>query len=522
MVRVKIPQGVLSSAQLRVSGRCGGALLAGLRPRDHPAEHPVSRREAGEPGRLLARIAESGLTTREACSHTVRNVTGCPYAGRLRRGAVRRDALRRAGDPPLPARALWARACRASSRLPSRAAPDDCASGAINDIGLIAALREGRRGFRLLAGGGTATLPRSAGVLADFLPAEELLAPARRSCGSSTRQGERKNLSKARMKWIIRRLGWDGYRALYQKHFDAIQAEGGRPLPLEQPSWKARPRPSVRRRPPSAKGFPRLSQLGRSAASGRRSSPASPPRSSGCGLAMSPSAQLRGLATWSTAWRRHGAHHPKPEPPAPLGARARTSATSGRGSRAPRARRGARGRPLRRRELPGCRDLPHRRHRFPGGGPAARRAPQRARTGSGPADIKVSGCPNGCAQHHIATIGLQGGVRKVGGELVPQYHLTIGGGVDARWRRVRPAGREDPRPASARSRRSAAGPLQGPRSVGRGAARVSPDGSSFLWPRALLADLAELKASNARPEDFIDLGSSVKFEVVAMDGECAQ
>lgn len=44
-------------------------------------------------------------------------------------------------------------------------------------------------------------------------------------------------------------------------------------------------------------------------------------------------------------------------------------------------------------------------------------------------DIKVSGCPNGCAQHHVAGIGLQGSVRQVGGRALPQYFVSLGGGV---------------------------------------------------------------------------------------------
>ena len=49
------------------------------------------------------------------------------------------------------------------------------------------------------------------------------------------------------------------------------------------------------------------------------------------------------------------------------------------------------------------------------------------------ANIKISGCPNGCGQHHIATIGFQGSVRRIGGRAVPQYFVMVGGG-GARWR----------------------------------------------------------------------------------------
>jgi sulfite reductase (NADPH) hemoprotein beta-component len=46
-------------------------------------------------------------------------------------------------------------------------------------------------------------------------------------------------------------------------------------------------------------------------------------------------------------------------------------------------------------------------------------------------DLNVSGCPNGCSQHHVATIGFQGSLRKVGEQAVPQYFVLVGGGVGA-------------------------------------------------------------------------------------------
>ena len=45
------------------------------------------------------------------------------------------------------------------------------------------------------------------------------------------------------------------------------------------------------------------------------------------------------------------------------------------------------------------------------------------------ARIKISGCPNGCGQHHIADLGFQGSVRRVGGRAVPQYFVMVGGGT---------------------------------------------------------------------------------------------
>jgi sulfite reductase (NADPH) hemoprotein beta-component len=136
------------------------------------------------------------------------------------------------------------------------------------------------------------------------------------------------------------------------------------------------------------------------------------------------------------------------------------------------------------------------------------------------ADIKISGCPNGCGQHHVSAIGLQGGVRKIGEKLVPQYHLLLGGGVDAR--------------GAAFGRLVARIPARRiPEAVDRLLAHFEQHRSAGETPRAfftrlkledakaLVADLAVMDEQTAGPDDFVDLGSTVPFEVVASEGECA-
>ena len=58
-------------------------------------------------------------------------------------------------------------------------------------------------------------------------------------------------------------------------------------------------------------------------------------------------------------------------------------------------------------------------------------------------DIKISGCPNGCGQHHIAGIGFQGSLKKVGSQPAPQYFVMVGGGVGDGIDDVRPTRRQD-------------------------------------------------------------------------------
>jgi sulfite reductase (NADPH) hemoprotein beta-component len=60
---------------------------------------------------------------------------------------------------------------------------------------------------------------------------------------------------------------------------------------------------------------------------------------------------------------------------------------------------------------------------------------------AGDLDVKISGCPNGCGQHHVAGLGFQGSARRVGGKAAPQYFVMVGGGVHdggARFARLAP------------------------------------------------------------------------------------
>jgi sulfite reductase (NADPH) hemoprotein beta-component len=136
------------------------------------------------------------------------------------------------------------------------------------------------------------------------------------------------------------------------------------------------------------------------------------------------------------------------------------------------------------------------------------------------ARIKISGCPNGCGQHHIATIGFQGSVCRVGSKPVPQYFVMVGGGVTnsgASFARLA---------AKIPARRI-------PDAVDRLIAlyarehRDDEPARDFFARvpleavKAELADLERLASDAAAPEDFIDLGEAAAFAPVVMEGECA-
>jgi len=136
------------------------------------------------------------------------------------------------------------------------------------------------------------------------------------------------------------------------------------------------------------------------------------------------------------------------------------------------------------------------------------------------ARIKISGCPNGCGLHHIATIGFQGSVRRLGTRAVPQYFVMVGGGATAngavfgRLAAKVPARRMPQvvdRLIALYGREHAAG-----ESAQSFFARVD-----LAAVRGEIADLERLQPGDAVPADFVDLGESDEFAPEVMDGECS-
>jgi sulfite reductase (NADPH) hemoprotein beta-component len=136
-------------------------------------------------------------------------------------------------------------------------------------------------------------------------------------------------------------------------------------------------------------------------------------------------------------------------------------------------------------------------------------------------DIKISGCPNGCGQHHVGSIGFQGSVRKLAGKAVPQYFVLVGGGCSpegtAYFGKVvskvpvhRLTDAVDRLLALYRDQR------QGEENLGAFFRRIPPAVATEA-----LKDLAELLPNQVTERDYIDLGESQVFAPEVMDGECS-
>src|SRR5438477_11461863 len=219
MLRVKIAAGVLKPAQLRVLADIADEYSTDrghLTTRENVQFHFVKLENVGAAMRLLA---DEGLTTREACGNTVRNVTACPVAGICPGEAfdvtpyalgVSRYLLRGPDFHDLPRK----------FKIAFSGCEDDgaCAVAGIHDVGLIAQVRGNNgtswRGFKVLVGGGLGSLPTEAAVLTDFLPEEELLPTMEAVLRVFTETGNRKNKLMARLKFVLRAKGIEEFRRL--------------------------------------------------------------------------------------------------------------------------------------------------------------------------------------------------------------------------------------------------------------------------------------------------------------------
>src|SRR3989449_1064890 len=229
MLRVKIAAGVLKPEQLRVLAGIADDYSTGrghLTTRENVQFHFVKLENVPA---AMRRLAAAGLTTREACGNTVRNVTACPVAGVCPGEAfdvtpyalgVSRYLLRHPDFHDLPRK----------FKIAFSGCEDDgnCAVAGIHDVGLIAQVRgangTAHRGFKVLVGGGLGSLPTEAAVLADFLPEEELLPTIEATLRVFTETGNRKNKLLARLKYVLRAKGIEEFRRLVAEKRKVSQA----------------------------------------------------------------------------------------------------------------------------------------------------------------------------------------------------------------------------------------------------------------------------------------------------------
>jgi sulfite reductase beta subunit-like hemoprotein len=435
MVRVKIPSGLLSAEQLRVLARIADDYSTGrghVTTRENCQFHFVKLENVPTIMRLLA---DAGLTTREACGNTVRNVTSCPLAGICPTEGfdvtphalgTTRFFLRHPEFHDLPRKFKIAfSGCEEDG---------NCAAAGIHDVGLIARIRgwngTGRRGFKVLVGGGLGSLPTEAATLTEFLPEEELIPTIEAILRVFCEHGNRNNKYKARMKFVLREKGAEEFRRLVAEKRQEVTTPAETfavPTPVRAPlvtlntsSWGGNG---------GSAGYQNWARHN-----------LQPQRQPGYGVVWINlpagtvfSHQLRGLAGLLEA---NGLSAVRiaisqdlviPWTPIPRAWAVYRDLTA-LGLATPGARTIA--------DVTGC---PGATTCNLGITRSLTLADVLAKEFEHETDpevlkvrVKISGCPNSCGQHHIADIGLYGNARKIGKRQAPYYQLLLGGEVSVR------------------------------------------------------------------------------------------
>ena len=222
MIRIKLPYGKVMSNQLRRIAEVSDEYSRGrlhITTRQDIQIHYVDLQRTPE---LWAELERDEVTLREACGNVVRNVTASetagidvnepfdvsPYADALFKFFLRNPICQEMGR---------------KFKVSFSATDEDTGLSYLHDLGYIAKIRNGIRGFKVMVAGGLGSQPRHAEVLYDFLPADKIIPVMEGVLRVFDRFGERKSRAKARMKFLLKEIGLESFRNLIEEEQKAVE-----------------------------------------------------------------------------------------------------------------------------------------------------------------------------------------------------------------------------------------------------------------------------------------------------------
>ena len=438
MVRVKLPFGGVNPEQMEafaeLAERYAPLRKGHITTRQNFQFHHIPLPDAAKAIRM---ISEAGLSSREACGNTVRNVTGDPWAGVTEgevyditpyAGAFVRYFVRNEVCQLLPRK----------FKVAFTATDEDRAITLIHDLGFIPRIRDGVKGVEMRTGGGTSIMARVGATLYDFVEVDngDYLKVSEAVLRIFDRQDQlRANRMRARIKFYVDEIGIDAFREVVDEELrgDWVAERDFTPDPLlfiDDEEAKAPPPPqsygspngdgpeferfaAANVRPQRQEGFSTIQvkvprgdltpQQFRGIAQIMRESTGGYARTS-----IEQNLVLRWVRDESVydVWRRlielglggAGAHEVTDVVSCPGTDSCKLGITSSMGLNWAISQR------LEEMQIedPLTRDI----------------------------HIKMSGCPNGCGQHHLGTIGFYGASIKVGEKTIPAYIAHVGGRYD--------------------------------------------------------------------------------------------
>ena len=218
MQRIKIPAGGLTAEQLETLAELAEEYSDGIAHVTTRQDFQLHYVHIEDTPTVMRRLAAVKITTREACGNSVRNVTACPYAGTCPDEVFDVTPYARALSRFLLGHPDCQNFGRKFKPAFSGCAQHACGLTSLHDIGFIAVTRKEngveKRGFDVYTGGGLGAVPYMAKRFDSFVPVEEILPLTQAVARVFGRLGEKKNRSRARIKFLIQDLGIEKFKEL--------------------------------------------------------------------------------------------------------------------------------------------------------------------------------------------------------------------------------------------------------------------------------------------------------------------
>jgi len=218
MQRIKIPFGGLNPKQMDVLADVAeeySDAICHITTRQDVQLHYVHIEDTPD---VMRRLASVGITTREACGNSVRNVTACSLAGVCRCEAFDTTPYAKAMAYHLLGHPDTQDMGRKFKVAFSGCKTSSCGLTNIHDLGFIAKTWQSNgathRGFEVVVGGGLGAVPYDAKLFEATVPEEEIMPLAQATCRVFARLGEKRNRGRARLKFLIEKIGFDEFRRL--------------------------------------------------------------------------------------------------------------------------------------------------------------------------------------------------------------------------------------------------------------------------------------------------------------------
>ena len=541
MVRIKVPSGEMTPEQLEKIASLSEAFSIGsahVSTRQNIQLHWVQLEDVSE---VMRGLVEVGLTTREACGNTVRNVMCSHFAGVCPdeefdstpyAKAIARFFLRNPVCQNLPRKFKINFACCSQHGLVR-----------IADIGLIPAKKDGSSGFKIYLGGGLGAASFLGHQLEEFTSEVRLVSTCMAVVRLFDRLGNRENMARNRMRYLVNEMGWEKFQKLVIKERSNVEMT----VSLETLGrYKVETEPQNMRQLLNGKKLPLINEkvdvnsdpykrwLHTNVVSQKQNGYFVVFITLGAGDITA--SQLRSLAKTIRDYSGEGCARNTPNQNFAIrfikakdlpefyndlakiglanpGALTMSSAVGCSGTTS-------------------CNLAITNSHRL-----AKEIQSKFIELGLDTADdlrdstIKISGCPNSCGQHEIATIGFYGGASRIGGTMTPTYTMMFGGrdgedGLLGRTVMRVPAKRVIPTLTKIieiyRKERSENESLSV--WIGKlinGVVNVKSQIKNLDDIKTVLMSTISLPSAEEEPEAYMDYGNDIKFSAKTAKGECA-